>query len=80
MSWKEWHATEAAILQAQSLLSFRTAGMFEFGFGLSTHPWDQAYVTRGCEAAEEEEMKNELFDFVIQVLYDACPVSQEQGL
>jgi hypothetical protein len=68
MSRKEMHATEAAILQAQSLLSFQTAGTPEFGFGLSTHPWDQAYVTRGFEAAEEDEIKNELFDFVIQVL------------
>jgi hypothetical protein len=42
MSQKEMHAAEAAILQAQSLLSFRTAGTPKFGFGLSTHPWDQA--------------------------------------
>ncbi len=37
-------------------------------------------LQEACEAAEEDEMKNELFDIGIQVLYDACPVSQEQGL
>ncbi len=32
-----------------------------------------------CEVAEEDEMKDELFNFVIQVLNNACPVSVEQG-
>ena len=32
-----------------------------------------------CEVAEEDEMKDEPFKFVIQVLNNACPVSVEQG-
>ncbi len=32
-----------------------------------------------CEVAEKDEMEDELFDFVIQVLNNACPVSVEQG-
>ncbi len=32
-----------------------------------------------CEVAEEDEMKDELFNFVIQVLNNARPVSVEQG-
>ncbi len=32
-----------------------------------------------CEVEEEDEMKDELFNYVIQVLNNACPVSVEQG-
>jgi hypothetical protein len=32
-----------------------------------------------CEVAEEDKMKDALFNFVIQVLNNACPVSMKQG-
>jgi hypothetical protein len=78
MNRKEINATEAAILLTPSGPSFGTAGTHEFEFGLSTHPWDLANMPRGlrgCRRRRDEGIKDERFNFVIQVLNNACPVS-----
>jgi hypothetical protein len=48
-----------------------------FDFGRILGIWQTCQ--EACEVAEEDEMKDERFTFVIQVMNNACPVSVEQG-
>ncbi len=69
MNRKEMNAKEAGSLPTPSGQFFGTAGTHEYEFGLSTHP---RHRQEACEVAEEDEMKDELFNCGIQVLNNAC--------